>query len=195
MRYPAHHRGFTLIEMIVTVSVLAILLTIAVPSFKDMVDKRRLVGAAERLYGDVQAARFESIKSNKQVTISFKNLGTATSWCYGMDDDSATGCDCSTVGSAANCTIGGVKKVVTSSDFKNVDLTSTDLTSNNLCVEPRRGKFSSGTISATSCSSTTVGNITLSSTSGVIKVNTASFGRVHLCSPSGTGQVVGYPLC
>src|SRR3990172_9972201 len=145
MFYRPRHCGFTLVELIVAVSVLVILITVAVPSFQSTLDKKRLTGAAEQVYADIQATRFEAIKLNKQVSIAFRNLGTATSWCYGLDDDAATVCDCSTVAGAANCTVESVKRVMDNSDFKNVSITATGLASNNLCVEPRRGKFSSGT--------------------------------------------------
>lgn len=186
MRYLARHRGFTLIEMIVTVSVLAILLTVAVPSFKDTVDKRRLVGAAEQFYGDLQAARFEAIKLNKTVEVFFKNSG-ATNWCYGMSDNvAANNCDCTS--STPNCTVGGMPKVMGNSGFRGVTLTVSGYEESRICVDSRRGKF----FSDSDCTSDDMGNVTFSSSSGSIRVDTQELGRVRICSTAGTG---GYPSC
>lgn len=185
MRYPAHHCGFTLIEMIVTVSVLAILLTVAVPSFKDMVDKRRLVGAAEQFYGDLQAARFEAIKLNKTVAIFFRNSG-ATNWCYGMADNIGAACDCTAV--TPNCTVGGMPKVMGNSGFRGVTLTVSGYEEGRICVDSRRGKF----FSDSDCTSNSMGNVTFSSSSGSIQVDTQKAGRVRICSTAGTGD---YPSC
>lgn len=187
MRYPAHHRGFTLIEMIVTVSVLAILLTVAVPSFKDMVDKRRLVGAAEQFYGDLQAARFEAIKLNKTVAVFFTNSGS-TNWCYGMADSISAACDCTASVTTTQCKVGGMPKVMGNSGFRGVTLTVSGYTNSRICVDSRRGKF----FSKSDCTSDDMGNVTFSSSSGSIRVDTQELGRVRICSTAGTG---GYPSC
>jgi len=184
MSYPKPHSGFTLIELLVTLSVLSIMLGIAVPSFQDTLDKRRLKGAAEQLYADLQLSRFEAIKSNKQIAVSFKNLGTDTAWCYGMDDDLSNACDCTAV--TSNCTVSTAPKLFTSSGFRGVSMTATSLGSNNLCVDPQRGKFSSGTISATSCSATTA---------GTVNIETTALGRLRLCSPAGTDHIEDYGTC
>ncbi|MEW6352828.1 MAG: GspH/FimT family pseudopilin [Pseudomonadota bacterium] len=168
--------GFTLVEMIVTVAVLAILLAIGIPSFQGTLDKRRLVGAAEQLYADLQYARTEAIKKNRQVTVSFT---TGANWCYGLDDDTTTVCNCST--QAANCTVDGIQKIVSASNFSGVSLSST-FVSNNLCIDPRRGTMRSGTISLTGCTSPTGGRASFNSSTGIIDVIASSMGRVRICS-------------
>ncbi len=48
-------KGFTLIELMITIAVLAILAAIALPSFQGTLERRQLVGAAENLYADLQS--------------------------------------------------------------------------------------------------------------------------------------------
>jgi type IV fimbrial biogenesis protein FimT len=61
--------GFTLVELMVTLLVVAILLGIAVPSFRDAALSSRLTGYANDLVASVQLARSEAIKRNLTVTL------------------------------------------------------------------------------------------------------------------------------
>ncbi len=62
----ARHRsgGFTLIELVVTLAVAAILLGIAVPSFQGMMEKNRVAAQSNELLGGLQTARSEAISKN-----------------------------------------------------------------------------------------------------------------------------------
>mgnify|MGYP003634819119 CR=1 FL=1 len=59
--------GFTLIELMVTVAVLAIVLTVAVPSFANMVNGNRLTSQANDILAGLILARTEAIKQNQSV--------------------------------------------------------------------------------------------------------------------------------
>jgi type IV fimbrial biogenesis protein FimT len=59
-----HRAGFTLVELMVTLAVAAIMLTIAVPSFKHMMASSRLTTTANSLVGALNLARMEAIKRN-----------------------------------------------------------------------------------------------------------------------------------
>ena len=62
-------RGFTIIELLVAMVVAAILLGLAVPSFREAVLSSRLTGYANDLVASVQIARSEAIKRNAEVTL------------------------------------------------------------------------------------------------------------------------------
>lgn len=47
-------RGFTLIELMVTIAIAAILLTIGVPSFRTLIDSQRLTTAVNDLYSSIK---------------------------------------------------------------------------------------------------------------------------------------------
>ena len=75
-----HNAGFTLIEMVVVVAVMAILVTIAVPSFKDMLLGTRVRTTASDLLQAVMLARSEAIKRSASVDVTPAAGGWAQGW-------------------------------------------------------------------------------------------------------------------
>ncbi|WP_044872175.1 GspH/FimT family pseudopilin [Pseudomonas sp. LFM046] len=87
--------GFTVIELMITLVVVAILLGIAVPSFTNATLGSKLRSQASDLVGGVALARSEAIKRNQAVTLCASSNGTtcATSggWQQGWIVRSSTG--------------------------------------------------------------------------------------------------------
>jgi prepilin-type N-terminal cleavage/methylation domain-containing protein len=68
-------RGFTLIELIVVMAVAAILLGIAMPSFRSFVQNSRLATQANSLVYSLNLARSEAIKLDTQVEVCASSDG------------------------------------------------------------------------------------------------------------------------
>jgi type IV fimbrial biogenesis protein FimT len=66
-------RGFTLIEMMVTIAVMAILLSLAVPSFRESALTSQLRSASTDLLSAANLARSESVKRRAIVTLCVSN--------------------------------------------------------------------------------------------------------------------------
>ena len=64
-------RGFTLVEMMTVLSVVAILVTVAAPSFAEMVATQRVRAAASALTESLWLARAEATKRNTDVGFAF----------------------------------------------------------------------------------------------------------------------------
>lgn len=73
--------GFTLIELMVTIAVLAVIVTLAVPSFQDTINSNRLTSAANETSAVLQGARMEAVRLNKAIVVCPTNVpdsGAAT---------------------------------------------------------------------------------------------------------------------
>jgi len=80
-------RGFTLVEMLVTVLLLSLLMSMAVPSFREATLSSQLTSFANDFVASTVLSRSEAIKRNSQVTLCATTCAT-----------SATTCTCATSG-------------------------------------------------------------------------------------------------
>jgi prepilin-type N-terminal cleavage/methylation domain-containing protein len=169
---PADMRGLTLMELMVTVAILAILVALAVPSFNSFLAKGRLSGAAEALAQDLQLARSESSRLNDAVTISFSS---GAAWCYGSVV-SATACNCT----QTSCNL----RRVDNSAFAGVTMTAVSFGSTAATFTafmPRQGLADDGTVEFTHASA------------GTLRVSLGTAGQVRICSTS--GGLGHHPAC
>lgn len=74
---PSIQRGFTLIELMVTVAILAILAMLAAPSFNDAILSNRLTSFANNFVASATLARGEAIKRNAAVKLCRSSDGVA----------------------------------------------------------------------------------------------------------------------
>lgn len=72
-------RGFTLVELAITVTVLAVLLGLSAPLFTSMVNGNRLTGNANELVAAVLIARSEAIRGNVRTSLCQSTDGATCS--------------------------------------------------------------------------------------------------------------------
>lgn len=93
--------GFTLVELMVTLAVGFILLTVAVPVYSDLLKNSRLKTQANDFVTSLQLARSEAIKRNNYVTVCKSANGSACAssggweqgWIIFVDNDSDAALD------------------------------------------------------------------------------------------------------
>lgn len=95
MRKLSRIYGITLVEVMVTLGVLGILLSLVAPSFADLLNRRRVQMVAAELSTDLAYARSEvALRPEARVTVYFKQVGNMS--CYTMAYQGGAGyCDCS----------------------------------------------------------------------------------------------------
>lgn len=73
-------RGFTLIELMITLLVVAVLLMIAVPSFKHILASTHLTDVNNGLVGDLAFARTEAVSRGVNVAVAASSGGWGDGW-------------------------------------------------------------------------------------------------------------------
>ena len=111
--------GLTIIELVVSMAVAAVLAALALPSFAEFIDDQRLRGVATELMADLNLARGEAIKRNARVLVCPKAGKSDANFCASNNKDWKQGwVVCYDVDADGKCDAG------TDSDpnpFRNVD--------------------------------------------------------------------------
>ena len=87
-------QGFTLIELMATVAMAAIVLTLGVPSMQSTINSNRASSYASRLITALNLARSEAVKRGVPVTVCKANLSGGTPDCDANDCDGSSGASC-----------------------------------------------------------------------------------------------------
>lgn len=80
--------GFTLVELMITLAVLAIMVTVAIPSFRDFIMNNRLASNANEFVAAIHLVRSGAIKHQRNAYIT-SNAGTnwTNGWSVWVDKD------------------------------------------------------------------------------------------------------------
>ena len=182
------HRGFTLVELMMSIVLIGIGTTLALPSYRDMIEKRQLTNNAERLASFVSSVQTISSRTNQVVTVSYSHTDHEN-WCIGAVIDD-TACDCNeTVTTASDfCAIDSQKFVMDNGDTNDQELLHSITGDGAYSFDPIRGLFLDLDDSLT---------MELHSDNRNFKLNlvVSSTGQVILCSHDSEHAIPGYDVC
>lgn len=80
MKCREHQSGFTLVELLVTLVVLAVIATLAAPSFADAIDRARIKSQVMRVVDVIQFAKSEALKHNTWGSTARIDIVSGSSW-------------------------------------------------------------------------------------------------------------------
>lgn len=114
--------GFTFIELLVVITLIGISLTLAIPSWDKVSQKRRVTNVTEQAAAFLAVAQGEAQKRNQPVSLAFSR-SSAQTWCIGAAVGLG-GCDCTETGadSAQYCALDGAQSSIQAADFPFVNL-------------------------------------------------------------------------
>lgn len=159
-------RGLTLIEVMMALAVMAIVASLALPSFGAMGERARLKAVAETLAADITQARFEAAKRGLPLHVEFD---PKPDWCWGVA--TISGCACS--GEPQPCQL----KTEQSADHAGIEL-----------INPRNAHLEPAGLSLEG------GGAEFQSPHGErLRVMLSALGHARICAPR--APVSGYPSC
>lgn len=172
-------RGFTLLELLVTLAILSIVLGAGVPAMLDVARTARLQGAAQESYALLQYARSDALRSGTDRFVVWTQDGG--NWCAVVS--TTNDCNCLTT----DCSIDGVLRQQSSADFTGVALANAAFTGGSYTrFDALRGlaEGNAGTVTYQIQDDGVV--------DGELRVIVSVLGRLRYCQ---TGDIGGHPAC
>lgn len=171
-----HNHGFTLIELMVTVAIVAILAGLAYPSFLKQIEASRLQAAAESVYQALRLGRSEALRLSQDVYIILNNSGESN-WALSVSKTA----DCDATDTTKTCHVQSMAPML-ANDFPGMTVSGT-----GFAISGLKATMKVSTSSATP-------EIQVTSTSGmVLSIRASTTGLLNLCSR--TTYITRYPAC
>jgi prepilin-type N-terminal cleavage/methylation domain-containing protein len=174
---PMHHKeyGLSLLELLIVISIVAIVVTIGAPSVVEMQRQYKLKGAVEVSYFALQYARSAAVSASTDTTVQFVEGGN---WCVGTSD--AGLCDCNVINS---CTVNGVEQSIKAADFAQITMQDLNFGANDAAVFDGVRGLAVGN----------AGSVVLTDGNSEARLVLSNLGRVRICMQQ--GQLGAYDPC
>lgn len=171
--------GLTMIELLITLAVLAIVLAIGIPSFEGLLASTRVTNATNELLSAFAQTRSEAIRRGQRVTMCISANGIQCTNAGNWEQGWIIFSDATRAGNVANVDAGEVI-------IQNNRVSLAGITIQGAAALPRYISFSSDGQSRTLAGAIQAGNIEVCSTSTALSDNN----RARRLLINGSGQVI-----
>jgi type IV fimbrial biogenesis protein FimT len=195
-----------LLELMIVTVIVAVGVALAVPTYENTMQKRRLTQGVEKIAAFLSLVQSEAIKRNETVAVTVKRNSAGDSWCLGaMIQTAATDhCDCesTTPADADYCDFdpagAGAPQLINHVGFEKFKMTGAAVqyvTNNDFSFnfDPVRGikVQDDGTVDPR------LHDVMLESDNGKysLVVDVAVTGRIRVCNPYTAKKVPGFGVC
>lgn len=179
--------GFTLIELMVVIAVLAIITSLALPSYRTLIEKRQVTSGAQQIGAFLSAAQLEAVKRNEFIAVHYEYTGP-DDWCLGMvaglDD-----CTCSADTAQNECKIDGADRVMLPANLSYAEALAGMDGDGLFVIDPVRGAMVDFT------ETPAFQFLSQPEETYALNVEMVPTGRVRICSSSEDKAVPGFDAC
>lgn len=192
-----HRRGFTLIEVMIVIALVAIVVSLAGPSFRDYILMQRLRSVQSQLVTDLNYARSEAVSRGVPVQMRMQTSSDQT--CYiiysrpSNDLGITSPCDCTAAAGSRCPTSSSEIKTASAPTSEGVAFWQPSGQTPYLTINPRTGAPDAVIAAEMVAAPDYAIEARLIDASRRFNVAVSPGGRVQVCSPSGT--VAGMPPC
>jgi prepilin-type N-terminal cleavage/methylation domain-containing protein len=189
-------RGFTLIELLVVVAVVAIITTLALPSYRAIVEKRQVTSGAQQLAAFVSSAQLEAVKRNQRVAVryDFTDIGD---WCVGIVNeesdgwDATEGCTCSSDPETNTCALDDTPRIMIPANLNYDEALEAIVGADDsfYVIDPVRGMMEDFT------DAVSFELVSRPEQNYALNVEVGPTGRIRICSNAGDQKVPGFEEC
>jgi prepilin peptidase dependent protein A/type IV fimbrial biogenesis protein FimT len=167
--------GLTLLELLITISILVLLVTLGSPAINSIQKNIQLKGAAQSSYFAFQQARVAAITKSTDVTVA---ISPGEYWCAALSDSGV--CDCSV---SFDCTMDGVEYKIDSVDYHFVSIEKVTFGADNIAVFDANRGLAIGH----------AGSIVFTDGDKKLKLILSNMGRVRICAVG--SSIGGFETC
>lgn len=195
-------KGLTLIELLVVVAVVAIITTLALPSYRALMEKRQVTSGAQQLAAFVSSAQLEAVKRNQRVAVRY-DFTEVGDWCIGIVNEESdgwgdgTGCTCSADPEVNTCALDDTPRIMIPANLTYDEAVNgiTGAEDSFYILDPVRGMMVDAAGMVDVDGAVSFEFVSKPEQSYALNVEVAPTGRVRICSDSGDKKVPGYEEC
>ena len=177
--------GVTLSELMVALSVIAILMSLSAPSYSEFISKRKVAGAANLVAMFFENVKMESVKRNEFASITYKKAENGTDWCLGAVMGRDLACDC--MAETTECLMDSVPTILSNESFAEFSDLLASFEEGTISYDPVRGIL-------TDPAAAVIMEIKHSDEDFRVNVSVNATGSIRKCTPA-SHELVGYATC